>query len=522
MNLNSTSSTSNNRITGLATGLDVDSLVKSSIKPYQTKVDKQIQSKEVLEIKQKLYRDLMADGNSLYNKYFDVSKNDSLLFSNNYSSASFDSNNLGVVTATGIAGAKVDNYSVQVQQIARGAHTDPLDLTTLKNNNVKALSFTYNSKTVSVDISAATDNESLANIINNSLSSLNMKATYSQFDKGVVVETKDTGKGEKFDMATGVMTNNVFSPTTTSLINNGTNLHATITNSKKQTITYDDTNLVSNKNTVTVDGVQFAFHTESKQTAGVYESTTITGKPDVSGIKSKIVSFVKDYNAYMEKMNKLLNDKRDRSYQPLTAEQKKDMSTDEIKLWNEKVETGQLRRDDDITRISNSLRNSSKDPIEGVSLYLEKIGITPSNDYGGNKIGTFTINDAKLEQALQDDPEGVMNLFTARPSDATNLSDKAKYNQSGIFYRMKDILYNEFGTSGSSLGKKVGLANSSTVVNNDMSKSILKYETKIKSMQSDLTRRQQALYTKYANLETVMNKYNSQQSFLTSQMSGGQ
>lgn len=47
------------RITGLATGLDVDSIVKTTMKAYQTKIDQQIQKKDVLEIQQKQARELV-------------------------------------------------------------------------------------------------------------------------------------------------------------------------------------------------------------------------------------------------------------------------------------------------------------------------------------------------------------------------------------------------------------------------------------------------------------------------------
>ena len=40
----------------------------------------------------------------------------------------------------------------------------------------------------------------------------------------------------------------------------------------------------------------------------------------------------------------------------------------------------------------------------------------------------------------------------------------------------------------------------------------------MKDMEKDFSRREQALYTKYANLETIMNKYNSQQSYLMQQL----
>ena len=42
------------RITGLATGLDVDSVVKETMQAYQTKIDTVDQQKMVLELQQEM------------------------------------------------------------------------------------------------------------------------------------------------------------------------------------------------------------------------------------------------------------------------------------------------------------------------------------------------------------------------------------------------------------------------------------------------------------------------------------
>ena len=47
--------TSMNRITGLATGLDIDSIVKSSMQAYQNKFDKVYRQKSLADIRQQLY-----------------------------------------------------------------------------------------------------------------------------------------------------------------------------------------------------------------------------------------------------------------------------------------------------------------------------------------------------------------------------------------------------------------------------------------------------------------------------------
>ncbi|MPM73190.1 Flagellar hook-associated protein 2 [bioreactor metagenome] len=260
--------------------------------------------------------------------------------------------------------------------------------------------------------------------------------------------------------------------------------------------------------------MEFTFH--DKTIDG--QPIRITGKTDAKDTKDKIVNFINDYNKMIEKLNTLTTEKRDRSFMPLTEEQKKDMSESEIKLWNEKVQKGQLSRDNDLTRIANSMKQSMRTLVEGLGLNLEKIGIKPVADYQGTKNGTFTIDEKKLTEALEQNSEEVMNLFTkGKPTDE-GLSESKKYSQTGLIQRLKEILYNESVTVTAPILKKAGIEGSSTSFNNEISKSIEKYDQKMKDMEKDFSRREQLLYTKYSKLETMMNKYNSQQSYLMQQL----
>ena len=45
-----------------------------------------------------------------------------------------------------------------------------------------------------------------------------------------------------------------------------------------------------------------------------------------------------------------------------------------------------------------------------------------------------------------------------------------------------------------------------------------KYERKMEDMEKAFSKKEQALYSKYATLETMMNQLNSQQSYLLSQL----
>ncbi|SFC60659.1 flagellar filament capping protein FliD [Clostridium uliginosum] len=515
------------RITGLSgSGLDIDTMVKDTMKPYQMKVDQTIQKQDVTKIKQQLYRDVMTQSSDFFNKYLDISKSDSLLLSGNYKSVAFTSSNDSAVTATSSSEAILDNYNVKVTQLAAKASTTLKDtvgvgqqtLTTsagvpITFNVVNNLSTAKDNATATIDnFNKAIENAKKGSLSADQLKSLNITGKYSDFSKGIVFTANDFGQGDfTIDGKDGAGT-----PYTT-LKATDKYLNATITNSKGDP-SYNITN--DNKltsNTATIDGVTFTFNNITTTDA------TLTGKRDVTEIKDKIVKFVNDYNTLIKNLNTTINTKHDRSYDPLTADQKKDMKDTEITLWEGKVKAGQLYKDSDISRITDSLKQSMRTLISDSGLSLEQIGIKPVKDYSGVNNGTFTIDEEKLTKALGDNTENVAKLFTtssptkeeldALPSDEARTKRK---NQTGILSKLKDTMNQEIMRSDSALAMKVGIEGTSTFTNNTLTKSISDYENKIKDMQKDLATREQALYSKYSTLETMMNKFNSQQSSLAS------
>lgn len=518
------STTSANRLTGLATGLDVDSMVKTQMAAYEKKVNSVIQQKDVVGIKQKLYRDVLSDTRGFYNKYLDPLSKDSLVLSSAYQNVKFTSSNDSLVTAKGNSTAKNENYSVEVTQLAKKAS---LSIDTSPSSN----KIDFGGAGVEFEVSkdaTKTDKENVQKTIENlkeaiekkktelksgtstdkeaQLKALNVDVRYSEFDNKIIVEAKEFGQGTLKSgslsgddvPAEGIITKNGVSKNFSEL-NGGKDLYS---------------------NSLTVDGVSFTFYNvtggtldKSTNTVTGGKPITITGKVDVTDTKKKIVNFVNEYNTLIEKLNKTINTKHDRDYVPLTSAQKEEMSDKEIELWEGKVETGQLYKDSDITRIVNSMKQTMRTVMSDSGFNLKDMGITPVEDYSGNKNGTFTIDEDKLTKALENNMDDVLNLFTSNPKTTTDINGTTN---KGILYQLKDTLYSEVMKSDSILSKKVGIEGTSTFTNNTLTKNISDYETKIKKMQKDLATREQRLYSKYATLETIMNKYNSQQSYLTS------
>ena len=547
------------RITGLATGLDVDSIVKETMQAERIKIDAIEQEKKLVKIQQEMYREVITDCRNFYNDYFDMSKPNSIILQKNWSATTFESSN-SAVTVTGGAGAEAANYSVKVESIAKAASFK------LESANANGIIYINNIK---VELGTDKSDAEKVKLINEALRGKGVTAKYSEFEKGIILTTDKLGSDEtisfttqapkekqessnyfenlikdfeankgvtitngkkefafkvdgtevKVDCTDGISEDKIKSamkkvgmdvveeksggfkiiyPSDSSAtqIVSGTDCKATITKDGK---TYE---VVGNKtNNITLDGVTFKFNNVTT------EDAQITGKTDFKTIKENIVKFVNDYNKLMEKLNTLITEKRDKNYMPLTDDQKKEMTDKQIELWEAKVKEGQLSRDSDLTRIRNAMKSAmSSVSVSGLS--LEKIGITPSKDYSGNKNGTYTVDENKLLSALEKNTSEVMELFI-------NKSE----NNNGILNQLKNTLDKETQGISSSLLKKAGMEGTATASNNALSKKIATYETKIVRLEKLFSKKQQNLYSKYASLETVMNKLNSQMNYLSSMFS---
>ncbi|MDT8716666.1 flagellar filament capping protein FliD [Clostridium sp. 19966] len=599
MNINSstsssTSSASNssgyyNRITGLASGLDTDSIVKSMMQADQTKIDKANQQKQLLGFQQSAYRDIISDVRDFYSKYLDMANSDTnLILSTNYSSSTFTtSDTSGAVTAEGLAGAQVGNYKVQVNSLATKAN---LAFNNLSSFEGKSTTISINGKSISLDLTSVKDDTSAMTAINNAISNsgVDAKLVKSDLTGKYILQTNQTGNGQSISFSTSSTSSNIVTDVnslagkhvkisagastvdvdltgavtdtqirtaitnalsaqniTNITVDNGTGNPITInggTDSLSLSTSYDDTtftagitasatsqvmfsegenlnvnvtdsygNTVNNKyytsNSFTIDSVKF---TASDVTSS---PVSFAGKTDVTDLKKRITDFVTDYNKLIDTINTKLQEKKNNDYPPLTDAQRAQMTTDQITQWETKTKEGLLRNDDYLTNIVNQLRSSINTAVSGSTLKYTDLGIDFTNDY--TKPGELTIDDTKLTTALENNPDQVLKLFTSTSnSDDTN----TKFKESGIMQRFSSLLYDNVYSSDSEILKKAGYDGSATFYNNDLQTQIDAQTKLISDLKEQFTEKQTALYQKFANLESLMNSYNTQSSYLTSML----
>ena len=108
---------SSSGISGLASGVDTESMVKSMLSGIQTKIDKQNQKKQQLEWKQDAYRDVISKINSFQSKYLDLTSSSSLRLTSTYSKMTTESSS-SAVKVTGASTEAAAEMNVQVAQLA--------------------------------------------------------------------------------------------------------------------------------------------------------------------------------------------------------------------------------------------------------------------------------------------------------------------------------------------------------------------------------------------------------------------
>lgn len=290
-------------------------------------------------------------------------------------------------------------------------------------------------------------------------------------------------------------------------------------------------------NNFTIDGVNYNI---AGAKPGEEISFSLSG--DTEDSFNKIKGFIEDYNKLVDELQKKLSEKKYRKFEPLTEEQKKEMKENDIKLWEEKAQSGILRNDSDIQNMLFSLRRSFFDSVEGAGLSLKELGLTTSADYtqGGKIIFDVNIDkdgnsgEERLKKLLKEDPDKVFKIFSKQSDsyprytpDLTSTERKQRYNEEGILQRINDIFKDYTRTTKNVNGKmgifveKAGIKGTASEINNNLYKELEKREKSIKEMEDKLVERENRYYYQFAQLEKYMSQMNSQSAWLAQQLGGG-
>lgn len=263
-------------------------------------------------------------------------------------------------------------------------------------------------------------------------------------------------------------------------------------------------------NTFDVDGMSVSL--KGTFTATEADAVSFTASSDADKIIDAIKSMVEDYNAMVTEIKNAYSTmpqqkSNGKYYEPLTEEDKADMSESSIKAYEEKAKQGLLFADRDLsalyTQLTSAISMSGKDGAD-----LKAIGITSNYSNG---LTTLSLNEEKLRAALETDPDKVRDVFSKSVASGSS--------SNGLMQALKsplDMYSKTQGTKGILVQKAGSTLAPSTLYKNTLQNKLDDIDTQIEKWQDKMADQVDRYTSKFTALEKLISQMNSQSSALAS------
>jgi len=494
------STSSRTRYFGLASGLDVDEIVRGLLQVERAPIDRLVQRKQILEWQQE---DLRAI-NRMLRELDDLAFQ--LRLESTFSTWRLSVSDPNGVTVRAIQGVADGTHTVVVEQLATGVKfhsaaeiqdgktfkdqfglTDPVSFTITRivpdSGDLVTHTFTFDPSTTTIrDVVAQINNAGLG-----------LKATFEPGLGRFFLESDATGSDVQYKIedTDGFLESIIKLTSGDGEVVSGSRVFS----GQNSRFKYNGVTIERSTNEFVAGGMIFTL-----QVADANKTITVSVSRDVDATVNAIKSFVDKYNEIVSHINGKLAEKRYFDYPPLTDAQRKEMKEDEIKLWEEKAKSGLLRGDAMLAGITAALREALSSVVsETGSTYntLSSIGISTGN---WEERGYLHLDEAKLRQALEQDSPGVAALFRQSGSDSSK----------GLAQRVRDVLSSAMERITNRVGR-VGHALDTSVIG----RQIGWIDEAIERAEARLAQREAYYYRQFSVLETFMNQANTQSLWLS-------
>ena len=284
-------------------------------------------------------------------------------------------------------------------------------------------------------------------------------------------------------------------------------------------------NVKRSSNTFDVDGMSislkgtFAYDANGKidQKAAKADAVSFTSSSDADKIVDAIKSMVEDYNAMVTEIKNAYSTmpqqkSNGKYYEPLTEEDKADMSESSIKAYEEKAKQGLLFADRDLSalysKLTSAISMSGKDGAD-----LKAIGITSNYSNG---LTTLSLNENKLRAALETDPDKVRDVFSKSVDSGSSTNGLMQALKSPL-----DMYSKVQGTKGILVQKAGSTLAPTTLYKNTLQNKLDDFDTQIEKWQDKMADQVDRYTSKFTALEKLIAQMNSQSSALAGFLGNG-
>ncbi|WP_227767263.1 flagellar hook-associated protein 2 [Zhaonella formicivorans] len=510
---------SNLRIGGLASGLDIDQIVKDLMAAARKPVDKLKQDKTLLQWKKDDYRAI----NTLLRSLRDEASK--MRLQSTFLPRKATSSDTAVVTVSSANNAATGTYTIEVTQLADASRVsssgtitsagfDPnKSILSQKNyftdssplaGDPATLSFTiktYKEDGTAVEKTFTVNTSDSLNGILSKISSdrdLGIAVFYDPDNNKVYMSTTRTGdnnaSGKDIEITGDFLTKTLMLDT------------ANVVDGKNALVKFNGFDMVKKSNEFTVNGTTFTLQGESQ--AGKPVSVSVTSDGDA--IFNSVKSFIDKYNEIIAKIDAEVKEERYRDYLPLTEEQKKEMSDDEVKLWEEKARSGMLKGDPILRGVLDKMRYAWSNPVQGLDAKYDQMseyGLSTGTYLEGGKL--YITNEQKLKDAINNRPEEVLKFFTQK-SDTNNDSEK------GVAQRLYDAINKAMDDMTKQAGSDLSL---SLYDNSVLAERIKDIDKRIEQKENRLMQLEDRYWRQFTAMEQAIQRANMQSAWLMQQFS---
>lgn len=443
------------RVGGLASGMDIDALVEKLMQAERVPLDRTFQQKQKYEWQRDAYRGINTKMSTMHTYMLDKMTMSTSL---KPSVASSSNDKLVAVGSSGGSGQLTIESVSQLAKSARAVGT--VSQTTNGETATKSTKLSeLGIEPGSISFKAITKDGELADkyteinihgnmTIDNLISNINNSnaGVTALFEGGKLsITAKNTGttqdgndivfKNDSNSLAT-MEKLGLYTPTGSETAENIT-VGASGQNAK---FTINGIEAERTSNNFVVSGFDITLKETFNKPGDINQVKPIelSSRVDTKAMKTQIEDFVTKYNELVDSLTSQMKEKSYRDFPPLTDAQRKDMSEEEQKQWDEKAKSGLLRNDSILRDSLSKMREALLGTVGGLDdssmNTLAKIGITTTKNY--NDGGKLEINHDKLDAALAKDPDQVYKLFAQQGEVKTN-PDGTKTDTRGISERLR-------------------------------------------------------------------------------------